>query len=137
MSKSKYFTVFLIGFLTLHYALIIGLSFSKTIQKPLMKRMHLASSSFSSWSFFHLTPWMYNFSNQFLAADGRHVLFNMHLNHYPLRVVTFHNQRREMFDYSPKMDILLRSRYQTLELQTRYTFRNQTMNLIDSSFQND
>lgn len=97
-----------------------------------LRQSHLQSKSFPEWAFIQTIPSMYNYSNrvwessyeydpvtvkELLAGELEHE--GMQINHFPLRVFTFRQDREQIFKSSLKT-LYVRSKFMGSFIVTAY-----------------
>lgn len=125
----------IIGFVLMF---LFALFFSSHIQRLVMAKFHWRAKSFAAWSLLQFIPSMYSFSNEIVITQApidppfasasfqqSSAQFYRRVNHFPLRMITFHPQAREFFANSRQnYYVYLRSRYRGVILNTVYQMQS-------------
>ncbi len=113
---------------------LVSLLFSPDVERLVMQKFHWRAKSFVAWSILQFVPSMYSFSNEIVVTqefvdqpldlvslDQLSSPFYFHVNHFPLRLITFTPKAREFFSSSRQSYyVYLRSRYRDVVLDTVY-----------------
>ncbi len=105
---------------------LIAMPYCEFIQRATLRRFHLQTDTFVRWAAQAPIPAMYNFHNTFevFPAPGRsssdRVPLKGTLNHFPVRLFTFGDNREVMFRRREKRTLTLTSRYREQSLTTRW-----------------
>lgn len=116
---------------------LAGMTFWPAIQRCTLHRFHLQTRPFAFWSLQQIVPSMYNLENEFeFEADGAvpetvaGFTKTRHLNHFPLRVITFFDYRYGLFHAGNGARLRIISRYRAQRLTTDWRVRREGKLLI-------
>ncbi len=106
---------------------LLAMPFSRFIQQTTFNRYHLQTRSFTLWALQVPVPVMYNFYNRYqiepLPWDA--TLFTQPvtgtINHFPLRLYTFGDNRALMLPRADRQMLTVQSQYRGHSLTTRWT----------------
>ncbi|MGV3486277.1 MAG: hypothetical protein ACO1RT_17795 [Planctomycetaceae bacterium] len=110
-------------------AWLLAMPFSRTVQRTSLERFHLQTKSFAWWSLQQPIPAMYNFYNRFeirpspWRTDTDEVQYAERgtVNHFPLRMFTFGDNRAIFLTPGRSRRIDIWSSYRGEELHTHWT----------------
>ena len=104
-------------------------------RQELFRQFHLDSSSFGQWALQQPVPAMYNYANEVwyepfpyekdlmnLIEEGGMDDESMYFNHYPVRYLTFRDERNFFEHEGPVQTIYVRSTYRGQYRLTAYQF---------------
>lgn len=102
-----------------------------SVQDEFLAKQHLRSSSFAKWAFLQVFPSMYNFQNEIWVSsqpvpkdmlEGRTRVegdvAHRWVNHYPLRMVSFHRSRTGT--PAGQYYVYIRSRYRGRDMNSSF-----------------
>ncbi len=108
---------------------LIALPFCRFEQRALLERFHLQTESFAAWCLQQPIPAMYNayhrFEGQETSADaasaGNRVILQGTVNHFPVRLLTFGDNRPLFLANDPPRVLEAWSSYRGQSIHTRWT----------------
>lgn len=118
--------VMMLGLIVAVSCWLLAMPFSRFIQDSTLHRFHLTTRHFALWSMQQPIPAMYNFYNRFEVSPSpwkKSEPSSVHaetLNHFPLRIITFGDNRQLFLPADEPRQIDIWSRYRGNELRTRY-----------------
>jgi hypothetical protein len=111
------------------YIIVGGVNFCSFMQSMSMKKFHLGVHPFGRWAMCQFFPSMYSFHNEILIsprllpADFKTAsspeLVRFTVNHYPMRMIYFTNERQDLTKHLP-FYVYLRSRFRNKEMVSSY-----------------
>jgi hypothetical protein len=114
--------------------LVIGIAcwlsampFCQFIQRTTFNRYHLQTRSFAAWAIQAPVPAMYNFYNRYQIEPQPWdaTLFSQPIvgtiNHFPVRLLTFADNRPLMLPHTDRQMLTVRSEYRGQSLTTRWS----------------
>lgn len=111
------------------YLIVAGVNFFSCMQSLAMKKFHLGAHPYGRWAMCQFFPSMYSFQNEILisprlltdAFQGRSGpdLVRITVNHYPMRMIYFSNDRVNIARHIP-VYVYLRSRFRNKEMVSSY-----------------
>lgn len=100
-------------------AWLMALPLSSSIQQATLARFHLRSSNFLCWALQQPIPAMYSFENRYWLNGPRETAEESSLvNHFPLRLLTFGDNRYRLLHQHQPLNLVVRSRYRNQQLTT-------------------
>jgi hypothetical protein len=104
---------------------LLALPFSPFLQRTSLDRFHFQTRSFVLWAIQQPIPAMYNFYNRYEAdqVDRGHSVIPASkgtLNHFPLRIITFGDNRQFILWPESPRTIDIHSSYRGQSLHTRW-----------------
>jgi hypothetical protein len=118
--------IMILGLIVAVSCWLLAMPFSRFIQDSTLHRFHLTTRHFAIWAVQQPIPAMYNFYNRFEVSPSpwkKSDPSSVHaetLNHFPLRIITFGDNRRLFLPADEPRQIDIWSRYRGNELRTRY-----------------
>lgn len=108
---------------------LLSLPFCRFIQRASLNRFHLQTRSFTLWAIQQPIPAMYNFHNRYEIrpspwrkdSPGQSYSERGTVNHFPLRLFTFGDNRAIFLSSPEPRQIDIWSSYRGEELHTRWT----------------
>jgi hypothetical protein len=106
---------------------LLAMPFCQFIQQTTFNRYHLQSGSFAAWATQAPIPAMYNFHNRYRIEPQPWdaTLFSRPetgtINHFPVRLYTFGDNRAIMLPRADQRMLTVESRYRGRTLTTRWT----------------
>jgi hypothetical protein len=115
----------ILGLVALVTCWLLALPFSTFVQRTSLNRFHFQTRSFASWAIQQPIPAMYNFYNRYEAdqvSRGNSVIPASQgtLNHFPLRIVTFGDNRAFILWPESPRTIDIHTSYRGQSLHTRW-----------------
>lgn len=117
----------LVGLVVLVAAWLLSMPFCTFIQRTTLNRFHLQTESFVVWAFQQPIPSMYNLYNRFEIrpspgrTDPSSIWDEGTVNHFPLRLFTFGDNRSVFLRPGEPREIDIKSSYRGEHLHTHWT----------------
>ncbi len=108
-------------------AWLLAMPFCPFIQQAALNRFHLQSRSFAAWAMQAPVPAMYNFHNRYrIESQPWDATFferpiTGSINHFPVRLYTFGDNRPLLLPKTDRRMLTVQSRYRGQTLTTRWT----------------
>lgn len=120
---------------------LVALPFSRQVQQNTVDRFHLRTRPFAWWAAQQAIPPMYNLENRYwfarrplareeLTAEPPADVETMMVNHFPVRVATFADNRLRLFHQDPEGWLYVQSVYQQTRQVTAYRIERDGQNGI-------
>ncbi|MEZ6093585.1 MAG: hypothetical protein R3C03_05010 [Pirellulaceae bacterium] len=100
---------------------LIVLPFSSEVQRVTLRRVQFDSPSFANWSTLQIVPPMYGLENRYWFEPQKFsngvpveqpLLEAGYINHFPMRIITFFDNRERLLSQFDDSRIVVESRYQ-------------------------
>jgi hypothetical protein len=117
----------LVGLVMVVAGWLLTMPFCTFIQRTTLNRFHLQTQSFVVWAFQQPIPSMYNMYNRFeirpspWRTEPNSIWEKGTVNHFPLRMFTFGDNRRVFLRPDEFREIDIKSSYRGEHLHTRWT----------------